>query len=195
MKTGRPHHLFTQLCLPHSSHCKIKNLFVSFVSANRNLFIFCQPFLLFCHNMMIYQWDSTQEGDERVELWHCFTAVCRAKTDNASLNGSRKEVDRSLCLKGTWNSETYEASLRQWGGGSLFRGCLNLQCKPTQVSGGRAPWSLHHENHLNGQRRGRVGTEIGQKGEVWLVCYGNSFSDTVTCYPHTTDFFIYPEMP
>lgn len=67
------------------------------------------------------------------------------------------------------------------GGGSLFfwRGGFNLQCKPTQVSGGRAPWSLHHENHLNGQRRGGGGSR-----EVWPVCYGNSFSDTVTWLFH-----------
>lgn len=69
---------------------------------------------------MIHQGDSAQEGGERVLLGHCFTAVCRANTDNASLNGTRKEVDRPLCLKGTWNSAAYEASLRQWGAEASF---------------------------------------------------------------------------
>lgn len=135
--------------------------------------------------MTIHQW-----GIRRVVRERCVDIVLQlsaglTQTMPRSM-GAREEVDRPLCLKGTWNSAAYEASLRQWGAeASLERrrrrrvGGLNLQCKPTQVSGGRAPWSLHHENHLNGQRRGRVGAEIGQKGKVWPVCYG-SFSDTVT---------------
>ena len=64
---------------------------------------------------MIHEGDGPQESGERAPLPHCFTAVCGAKTDNASLNGSRKEVDRPLCLKATWNSAAYEAPLGQRG--------------------------------------------------------------------------------
>lgn len=53
VKTGRPHHLFTQLCLPHLSQCKIKNLFVSFLSARTNLSFLPTVFSLLGHNMML----------------------------------------------------------------------------------------------------------------------------------------------
>lgn len=139
---------------------------------------------------MIHQWDGTQQSGDRVLLWHCFTAVCRAKTDNGSLNGSRKEVDRPLCLKGTRNSAAYEASLRRWGaeaslGGALICGASRHTSQVAELLDQctmRTTWTV------------RGGGWWEQRGEVWPVCYGNSFSDTVTCYPHPTDFWIYPQM-
>lgn len=148
---------------------------------------------LFSYYFAIIWWiiNKMKESGERVLLRHCFTAGCGARqclTQWEQERGWQTTVFKGhLEFRGLWSFVV------AMGGGNLFFGGgeLNLQCKQTQVSGGRAPWSLHHENHLNGQRGGRGGAELGLKGEVWPLCYGNSFGDTVTCYLHTSDF-IYP---
>lgn len=110
--------IYLHNCLYYGHVAKWKGMNVLSLSANNDNFGFCQLFfvcVLFFHNVTIHQRDSAKESGERALFWHCSTAVCGATTDNAPLNGGRKEVDRPLCLKGTRNSTDYETSLLQWG--------------------------------------------------------------------------------
>lgn len=126
------------------------------------------------------------ENVERLLLWRCFTAVCGANADNAPLNWSRKEADRPLCLKATWNSAAYEASLRQEGGADAYLEGGALICRashhksqvaePLDHCTMRTTWTVSE---------GKCGSRDGIK---WgCVVSGNSFSDTVNliCNPLT----------
>lgn len=170
------------ICYSHRDVQLTPSLFCFFWQTG--IFLFSvNLFWLFCHNTVIHQWDRTRRSGERALLSHCFTAVCRAEAHNASLNGSRKEVDGPLCLKGTRNSAAYEASLRRRGGGSLFFLICCASQHKSQVAGlldhctMRSTWTVREgggrEQRWDRKERG------GQGGSV---CYDNSFGDTVTCF-------------
>lgn len=104
--------------------------------------------------------DNTMHGESWVRTgWEsCFDSILKLfpglrLTMLHSIG--RKEADWSLCLKGhgirsLW-SWTWLGAAQRWRRKLLSSGGLNLECKPTQVSGGwlRSSLIIHHENHLN----------------------------------------------
>lgn len=120
--------------------------------------------------------DNTMHGESWVRTgWEsCFDSILKLfpglrLTMLHSIG--RKEADWSLCLKGhgirsLW-SWTWLGAAQRWRRKLLSSGGLNLECKPTQVSGGWLCSSLiiHHENHLKWEAVGEERGGLEGRGE------------------------------